>query len=84
LVIVPYWDLKAFTCFFQDVKAFGLLNVFQVDAAERRFEQLARTHYFVWILGFKTNREAIDAAEIFEQQGFAFHHGHGSFWADIA
>ncbi len=67
-----------------DLEASGRADILQIDAAERGLKQLDRPDNFVHILGGKTDRKCIDAAERLEQRAFSLHHRHCGLRPDIA
>jgi hypothetical protein len=58
---------------FLDVETFRGLDVFEIDAAEGRFENLAGPDHFVGILGRQFDIEHVDIGEAFEQDSLSFH-----------
>ena len=69
---------------FLDEETFGRFDIFEVDAAEGRLEQLARADDLLWILGGQLDIEDVDIGETLEQHGLAFHHGLAGEGSDIA
>ena len=68
----------------EDAKAFRLCDVLQIDAAEARSEQADGSHDFVRIARVEAHGHCIDAAEILEQERFAFHHRQRGPRPDVA
>ncbi len=83
LVIMEDRDIHDLLELLLDVEAFGTLDVFQVDAAKRRFEEFDGTNDFVRILGVELNVENIDVGKALEQNAFAFHDRFAGQRADI-
>ena len=59
-------------------------NVFKVDAAKGRFQQLDCVDKAVNIFGLHFNVDRINIGEAFEQDGLAFHHRLGGKSTQIA
>ena len=66
-----------------NVEAFGCLDVFQVDAAQRGLHGGNDVDQLVRIALGQLNVVDIDARKFFEQTGFAFHHGLGGQRANV-
>jgi hypothetical protein len=84
LVVVPNRDAEAVAQPVQHPEAFGLGDIFEIDAAERGRHQLDRSDDVVGRLGVEAQGHCIDAAQILEQQGLALHDGQAGFRADVA
>ena len=67
-----------------NLKTFWRLDVFQVDATEGRGNSLNKVNDFIGGTRINADWKTINAAELFKQQGFTFHHGHRAFGTDIA
>ena len=67
-----------------DVEAVGRLDVFEVDAAEGRFERGDDVDQLVEVLLVDLDVEHVDAGELLEQHALAFHHRLGRQRADVA
>ena len=80
MIAVPCWSswktgiFIALAALALDVKAFGRLDVFEVDAAERRLERDDHVDQLVGIAFVELDVEAVDARELLEQHRLAFHH----------
>ena len=83
LVVVKYWNIKAFPQFLLDLKTPGRGNVFQVDAAESRGDVFHQTDHQIRFLGADADGKGLHAAEGLEQDGLAFHDRQGGPGADI-
>ena len=75
LVVMEDWDLHRLAQFFFDLEAVGGFDVFEVDAAERGFEQLAELDNLFGIFAVHFDVEDVDIGKAFEQDRFAFHDG---------
>ncbi len=84
LVVVEHGDRQRLPQLFLDVEAVGRADVFEVDAAHRRLEQLAEADYVLGILGAHLQVEHVDVGEGLEQNPFAFHHRLARQRADVA
>ena len=84
LVVVEDGNLHGLTQFFLDLEALGRFDVFEIDAAERRFKQLAELDDLFGILAVDFDVEDIDIGKAFEQDRFAFHDGLSGECADVA
>ena len=84
LIVVEDRDLHGLAQGFFDVEALRRLDVFQVDAAERRFQNLAGADDLVGVRRVELDIEDVDIGEALEQHGFAFHHRLAGESADIA
>ena len=84
LVVVEHRDLHRPAQFFLDQKTFRRLDVFQVDAAEGRLEQLAGADDLLRILCGDLDIEHVDVREPLEQHRLAFHHRLAGQRPDIA
>ena len=83
LVVVEDGDVHALAQLLFDVEAFRRLDVFQVDAAEGRFQARDDVDQLVGILFVDLDVEDVQAGEFLEQHGLAFHHGLGGQRADV-
>ena len=84
LVVMEDRYLHAFAQLFLDIETFRRLDVFEIDAAERRFEGGDDVHQLVRIAFVHLDVEDIDAGEFLEQDGLAFHYRLGGERADVA
>ena len=84
LVVVEDRDLHLFAQLALDVEALRRLDVFQVDAAEGRFQRGDDVDQLVRVLLVDLDVEDVDAGELLEQHALAFHHRLGSQRTDIA
>ena len=67
-----------------DVEALRRLDVFEVDAAEGRLQRRHDLDQLVRVLLVDFDVEDIDAGELLEQHGLAFHHRLGRERTDVA
>ena len=67
-----------------DHEAIGRADVLEVDAADRRLEQLAKPDHVLRIFGCDFEVEHVDVGERLEQDPFALHHRLAGEGADIA
>ena len=74
LVVVEDRDAHALGELALDVEALGRLDVFEVDAAQRRFERRDDVDQFVGIALGQLDVEHIDAREFLEEAALALHH----------
>ena len=84
LVVVPHGDLALLAQRVEDAEALGLGDVLEVDAAEAGLHELDELDELVRVLGVDHEREAVDAAEVLEEQALALHHRHAGLGADVA
>ena len=84
LIIVKHRNLHRLLQSFFDVEAFRGLDVFEVDAAKRRLQQLAGLDDFVSVVSVELDVEHIDVCKAFEQHTLAFHHRLSGEGADVA
>ena len=84
LIVVEDGNLHRLLQRLFDVEAFRRFDVFQVDAAECRLQQLAGLDDFVGFMGIELDVEHIDIGESFEQDSLAFHHRLAGQRADVA
>ncbi len=84
LVVMKHGNVHArFQAAF-DFETFGRFDVFEVDAAEARLQRGDDIHYFIDVFLIKLEVERVNARELFEQNGFAFHYRLRSQGADVA
>ena len=83
LIVVEYRNFHAFVQVFLHVETIRCLDVFEVDAAEGRFQALDGFSQFVRILFIDFDIEHIDTGKAFEQHRLAFHNRLGRQRADI-
>ena len=84
LVVVEHGDLEALAELALDVETLGRLDVLEIDAAERRLERGDDVDQLVRIALVDLDVEAVDAGELLEQDGLAFHHRLGGERTDRA
>ena len=84
LVIVEHGDVEQFSEPAFNRKAVRRGKILQVDAAEGWGKIFHRHDDLVHVLGGEHDRESIDAAELLEDHGLAFHHRQRSIGTDIA
>src|SRR3989441_471506 len=84
LVVVPHRDLTLLPEPLQNRETLRLRDVLEVDTAERGRDELDRLDDFLGVLRRERNRERVDASEILEQQGLAFHDGQSGLGPDVA
>ena len=65
-------------------KALRLRDVFEIDAAEGRFDQFDRAHDVGRLPRAHAKRHGVDAAEQFEQKRLAFHDRQSSLRTDVS
>src|SRR5438093_1229519 len=83
LVVVPHRDLTLLPQTLEDVETFRLRDVFEVHATERGGDELDGLDDLLRVLRREGDRECVDAAEVFEQQGLALHHRQSGFGPDV-
>ena len=83
LVVVEDRDVAALLERLLDLEALGRLDVLEVDAAERRREQLAEADHLFRVFGFDLDVEHVDVGETLEQDALALHHRLAGQRADI-
>ena len=74
LVVMEHRDVHPFPQGCLNGKAFGGLDIFQIDPAEGGFEQGDSLDELFRIGGVYFDIEHVDIGEFLEQDGFAFHH----------
>ena len=74
LVVVEDRDLHALAQLALDLEAFRCLDVFEIDAAESRFQAGDDVNEFVGIVLGDFQIKHVDTGEFLEQHGLAFHH----------
>ncbi len=84
LVIVEDGNLHALAQLLLDVEALGRLDVFEVDAAQRRFQHRDGLDELVRIGLGKFDVEHVDAGELLEEAALAFHHRLRGERSDVA
>ena len=84
LVIVEHRDGHALLELALDLEALRRLDVLEIDAAEGRLEPGDRFDEFVDVGRIDLDVEDIDAGELLEQDGLAFHHRFRGERADVA
>ena len=75
LVIVEDGNLHPLAAFALDVETLWRLDVLEVDTAERRLERDDDLDELFRVALVDLDIETIDACELLEQYGLAFHHG---------
>ena len=83
LVVVKDRNTHAFTAFLLDVEALRCLDVFEVDAAESRFQRADDVNQFVRVVFVDFDVENVNAGELLEEHALAFHHGLAGQRADV-
>src|SRR5881397_3684077 len=83
LVVVPHRDLTLLPQTLEDMETFRLRDVLEVHATERGGDELDRLDDLLRVLRREGDRECVDAAEVFEQQGLALHHRQSGFGSDV-
>ena len=84
LVVVEDRNLHGLAQRLFDVEALRRLDVFQVDAAEGRLQNLAGADDLLRIFGVQLDIEHVDIGEALEEDRLAFHHRLAGQRADIA
>ena len=84
LIVVEDWDFHRLLESLFDVEALRRLDVFEVNAAKRGFEQLAQPYDFVGIVGIYFEVEHVDIGEPLEQNALPFHDGFSGESSDVA
>ena len=84
LVVVEDRDVHQLAQPLLDDEAVGRLDVFEIDAAERRSEVAHAVDELVDILGVDLEVDRIDVGKALEQHRLAFHHRLGGKRAEIA
>ena len=84
LVVVEDRDLQRLAERLLDVEAVRRADVLEVDAADRRLEQLAELDDVVGILGADLEIEDVDIGELLEEVPLALHHRLSGHRADVA
>ncbi|MGX1142132.1 hypothetical protein AB7M11_006368 [Bradyrhizobium ottawaense] len=84
LIVMEDRDLHALLELRLDLEAFRSADVFQIDAAEGRFERRHSLDHAIDGVGGDLDVEHVDAGEFLEQDGLALHHRLGCQRADIA
>ena len=74
LIVVENGNLHSLTERLLDLEAVGSLDVFEIDAAERRLEQLAELDDLFGIVAVDFDVEHVNVGKAFEQDSFALHH----------
>ncbi len=73
LIVVENRNFHGFLeCFFY-IKAFRSFNVFQIDAAEGRFQQLACLDNFIRVFRVEFYVKHVDVGKTFKKNPFPFH-----------
>jgi hypothetical protein len=84
LVVVPDGDFRLFAQGVEDVEAFGLGDVLQVDAAKPGLEHQHRVDDGIRVLGVEHDRHPVHAAQVFVEQGLALHDRQARFGTNVA
>ena len=84
LVIVEHRNFHALAQLRLDLEALGRLDVFEVDAAERRLERRHHIDQPIRIVRRHLDVEHVDAGELLEQDGLALHHRLAGQRPDVA
>src|SRR5206468_6249337 len=83
LVIVEYRNTAALTQLALDDETFGRLDIFEIDAAERRFEARDDIYQLFRVTFVDLDIEDVDAGEFLEENRLAFHYRLGGERTDI-
>src|SRR5881296_3729808 len=83
LIVVPHGDLAFLPKPLENMETFRLRDVLEVHATERGGDELDRLDDLLRVLRREGDRECVDAAEVFEQQGLALHHRQSGFGSDV-
>ena len=84
LIVMENRDVHEFAQALFDDEAAGRFDVFEIDTAEGRPEQLNAIDELVDIFAVDLEIDAVDVGKALEQHGLAFHHGLGAQSAEIA
>ncbi len=84
LVVVEDRDVELVLQPLLDLKAARRGDVLEVDPAERRRDQLDRSHDLIGVLGVQADRERVDARELLEQAALPSITGIAAARADVA
>ena len=84
LIVVKDGNVEFFFEFCFDFKTARRGNVFQINAAEGRCEAHDGFDDFVGIFRIQADGKSVHIAEIFKQNGFSFHDGHGRLRPDVS
>ena len=84
LVIVEYRNIKLFLQTCLNLEAFRGSDIFQVNAAEARSNVFHCLDDLLGVCRIETDRERINAAELFKEDCLSFHDRHSSFRSDIS
>ena len=84
LVVVKHGNTERLTEFLFDVETVRGADVFEIDAADGRLEELAEADHILRILGPDLEVEHVDVGERLEENPFAFHDGLSGQRADVA
>ena len=84
LVVMEHRDVHALGQLALDVEALGRLDVFEVDAAQRRLQRRDDVDELVGVTLGQFDVEHIDASEFLEQAALALHHRLAGQRADVA
>ena len=84
LIIVKNRNIEAGTQALFDFETLRRFDVFKVDATKRWGNALHEINDFIGCLRIDTNRETVNATELFEQKSLALHYRHRAFRTNIA
>ena len=77
-------DLQPLAQLGLDRETLGRLDVFEIDATERRFERRDDLDQLVRVALGQFDVEDVDAGKLLEQAALALHHRLGGQWPDVA
>src|SRR5436190_18697451 len=75
LIVVEDGDLHRLPQGLLDIETFRSLDIFQVDAAKRRLQDLAGPYNLIGVMRIQFEIKDIDISESLKQDALAFHHG---------
>ena len=84
LVVVKDRNTHALTQFALDIKTFGCLDVFQIDASKGGFQRSDNINQLVRIRLINFQIEHVDPGKFLEQNALAFHHRFCCQWTNSA
>ena len=83
LVVMENRNIEACTQALFNLEALWRCDVFEVDSTEGWSDALDEVNDFINGASVNTNRETVNATELFKEERLSFHHGHGTFWANV-
>lgn len=84
LIVVEYRNIHPLAQFLFNIETFWRFNVFEVDAAEGRFERSDDFNKFVRVEFINFNVKYINPSEFLKQNALAFHHRFACQRANVA